>query len=384
MATDELSAGCGGGYRAKGAAGRRRDPGACVVAFLDFAGRAPKAEGVFRLSPRPDHVNNHLMRTFVLAVSAGLLSSCAVTTSGVQPPRSMPAARAALRPEFRIFYDTLQDYGDWVLIEPYGYVFRPRVDFHTWRPYESGFWAPSDSYGWVWISSEPYGWATYHYGRWFYDDFQSWVWQPGLEWGPAWVSWQGSDQYVGWTPLAPGSGWRPLDAQVPGGRYLYTTVDQLGTTDLQVRRESQLGEEVAKAQPIENDAVVDGVRVPTGPSIERIERATGRMLTRVRIADLVPQAGRGPEPGVPAGAPAQAGPGPSQGVTGSGAPGSASALRLDETRRAGEQAAREARALKARGGVVPARVPVVRLLGLPIELRGRPAGRDSTRAKPGG
>ena len=36
------------------------------------------------------------------------------------------------------------DYGDWVLIEPYGYVFRPRVGFDTWHPYWDGFWAPTD------------------------------------------------------------------------------------------------------------------------------------------------------------------------------------------------------------------------------------------------
>ncbi len=305
-----------------------------------------------------------------LAACAGWLWSCAVTTTGVQPTRSMPAARAALRPEFRIFYDTLHDYGDWVLIEPYGYLFRPRVDFHNWRPYESGFWAPSDSYGWVWISSEPYGWATYHYGRWFYDEFQGWVWLPGVDWAPAWVDWQSAGRNVGWSPLGPGLGWQPVSAQVPGGRYLYTTADQLGSTDLQVKRESELGDEVANARTVQNDAVVEGVRVPLGPSIERVERYTGRSLPRVLIADLLPHAG---------GAPPATAPGTS---TVSEAPAPARRLTLEETRQAGEQAAREARALKERGGAVPERVPVVRPLGQPIELRERPAGRDSSRARP--
>ena len=53
-----------------------------------------------------------------------------------------------------------QDDGDWTLIEPYGYVFRPHVNFVAWSPYQYGFWAPSDVYGWVWISAEPFGWAT--------------------------------------------------------------------------------------------------------------------------------------------------------------------------------------------------------------------------------
>ena len=43
-------------------------------------------------------------------VLAALSSSCAVSTPGVEPTRSMPAARAGLRPEYRIFYDTLGDY----------------------------------------------------------------------------------------------------------------------------------------------------------------------------------------------------------------------------------------------------------------------------------
>ena len=64
----------------------------------------------------------------LLAIGAG---SCA-TTPAVEPS-SEPvtnsatyAARAGLRPEYRVFYDALVDYGDWVLIEPYGWVFRPR------------------------------------------------------------------------------------------------------------------------------------------------------------------------------------------------------------------------------------------------------------------
>ena len=92
----------------------------------------------------------------------------------------MPAARAALRPEYRLFYDSLVDYGDWVLIEPYGFMFRPRVDFATFRPYADGFWAPSDPWGWVWISAEPFGWATYHYGRWGYSRRIGWFWALGI------------------------------------------------------------------------------------------------------------------------------------------------------------------------------------------------------------
>src|SRR5213594_1639971 len=82
--------------------------------------------------------------------------SCAVSGNLTPVQSSMPAARAGLRPEYRVFYDELIDYGDWKLIEPYGFVFRPRTRFQTWSPYYDGFWSPSDSYGWVWVSGEPY------------------------------------------------------------------------------------------------------------------------------------------------------------------------------------------------------------------------------------
>ena len=99
-------------------------------------------------------------------------------------------------------------------------MFRPQVDFSDWRPYSYGFWAPSDAYGWVWVSSEPYGWATYHYGRWYYDEFQGWVWIPGAEWGPAWVAWEQTDDYVGWAPLGPGGSWNQFrTANAPGGPF---------------------------------------------------------------------------------------------------------------------------------------------------------------------
>ena len=133
------------------------------------------------------------LRTVLALAVALTLAGCASTGYQAVSP-TMSAAKAGLQPEYRIFYDALEEYGDWNLIEPYGYVFRPRVSFVAWQPYQEGFWVPSDVWGWVWISSEPFGWATYHYGTWMNDRFQGWVWVPGLDWGPAWVSWQMADQ----------------------------------------------------------------------------------------------------------------------------------------------------------------------------------------------
>jgi hypothetical protein len=101
------------------------------------------------------------------------------------------------------FYDALDPYGEWIELERYGYAFRPNTNqVAMWRPYTDGGWVYTE-YGWTWRSNEPFGWATYHYGRWAKLPRLGWVWIPGTEWGPAWVSWRRSSDYVGWAPLPP-------------------------------------------------------------------------------------------------------------------------------------------------------------------------------------
>jgi hypothetical protein len=101
------------------------------------------------------------------------------------------------------FYDALDPYGEWIELEPYGYAFRPNTNQTAlWRPYTDGGWVYTE-YGWTWRSNEPFGWATYHYGRWTRLPRLGWVWIPGTEWGPAWVSWRRSSDYIGWAPLPP-------------------------------------------------------------------------------------------------------------------------------------------------------------------------------------
>jgi hypothetical protein len=102
------------------------------------------------------------------------------------------------------FYDSLASYGNWIERPSYGWVWTPRGVSASWRPYQAGHWVWSDQ-GWTWLSDEPYGWATYHYGRWYQDPEIGWAWVPGNDWAPAWVSWQEGDDYVGWAPLPPGA-----------------------------------------------------------------------------------------------------------------------------------------------------------------------------------
>jgi type II secretory pathway pseudopilin PulG len=92
---------------------------------------------------------------------------------------------------YSTFYRKLDPYGVWRETPNYGYVWQPQEAerSRSWRPYTNGRWVYTDA-GWTWISEEPFGWATYHYGRWTRLRNIGWVWVPGDEWAPAWVSWR--------------------------------------------------------------------------------------------------------------------------------------------------------------------------------------------------
>jgi probable HAF family extracellular repeat protein len=116
------------------------------------------------------------------------------------PPQ--PPVSESNEENYDVFYNRLSsDEGSWVEAGNYGYCFRPRVS-EDWRPYQDGHWVWTDR-GWYWDSNEPFGWATYHYGRWADIAGTGWCWIPGNQWAPAWVSWRESDEDVGWAPLPP-------------------------------------------------------------------------------------------------------------------------------------------------------------------------------------
>jgi hypothetical protein len=105
---------------------------------------------------------------------------------------------------FQTFYDSLATMGTWIQTADYGYVWQPQVNDPDWAPYTNGHWVYTDA-GWTWDSDEPWGWATYHYGRWVNLEGIGWVWVPGYTWAPAWVSWRYGDGFAGWAPLPPDS-----------------------------------------------------------------------------------------------------------------------------------------------------------------------------------
>jgi hypothetical protein len=312
-------------------------------------------------------MRNRQRSRLVLVLLALTQLSCA-TAALVPGEESMPAARLSLPVEQRVFYDALEGYGDWLLIEPLGFVFRPFDSDESWHPYLHGYWAPSAMYGWVWISGEPYGWATYHYGAWYHDDYQGWVWIPDDDWGPAWVAWAMSDDYVGWAPLPP-RGYAPELA--PGGGFLYVPLSSLAATDLprRARTAAQLGVALGTPVAVEDLRERDGVVFNAGPPFALVERRAGP-LTRVTLEDLAPAADGAP--------PAAARPGRHAPARGPGASGPAAPVR-----RSGEEAARQARSVTERGAAPPPVVGVLRPdlrreAARPLPAGPRPAGPDST------
>ncbi len=111
-------------------------------------------------------------------------------------------AQGSVSVSFGVFYDGLSAHGEWIACGGGTYGWRPDGVSAGWRPYTVGRWVWTDD-GWYWLSEEPWGWATFHYGRWHYDDYYGWIWIPGYDWAPAWVEWRYGGGSVGWAPLSP-------------------------------------------------------------------------------------------------------------------------------------------------------------------------------------
>src|SRR5438128_361742 len=109
---------------------------------------------------------------------------------------------SAAGPSMDDFRSGLDRYGRWVDTPQYGWVWQPTQVSYRWQPYWDGRWVWTTA-GWTWVTDEPWGWATYHYGRWALVDGAGWVWLPGRVWAPAWVAWRWGGGYAGWCPLGP-------------------------------------------------------------------------------------------------------------------------------------------------------------------------------------
>ncbi len=189
-------------------------------------------------------------------------------------------------------YNYLAIYGNWVYMQPYGYVWTPRNMGYQWRPYSNGHWVMTE-YGWTWIAYEPWGSIPFHYGRWGYDDYMGWYWVPGTTWGPAWVSWRGNDQYTGWAPLQPGIEIRvgmdfgSLSINIPLRSWNFLQTSHFMDSDvnrysLPYERNSTLFNYTNDRNNygFRNDRIYNG-----GIGVDIVQRATRRNVTQYRIQD---------------------------------------------------------------------------------------------------
>ena len=118
------------------------------------------------------------------------------------------ASSRYLPPELSAYSNDFDTGGRWVDVPEYGHVWTPTISVGVnWAPYRDGRWIWRDG-EYVWVSSDSWGWAPYHYGRWAFVASVGWLWVPPVRgdvyWGPGYVGWVNTGDYVAWVPLAPG------------------------------------------------------------------------------------------------------------------------------------------------------------------------------------
>lgn len=183
-----------------------------------------------------------------------------------------------------VFNGPLSGCGHWVDRAPYGRCWYPAYVSSGWRPYCNGYWMWTDC-GWYWVSDEPWAWACYHYGRWVYDPYYGWLWVPDTVWGPSWVAWRSSDDYVGWAPLPPECGFGPGGGFVFREEFIRPTafvfVDVHHFSD-PVRPHTVIVNNtriINRTVNVTKITQVNNVVVNNGPRVEVVQRLTPRKLT---------------------------------------------------------------------------------------------------------
>jgi len=191
------------------------------------------------------------------------------------------------------FEAPLASHGTWVEFGSYGRCWRPARVAVGWRPFCAGEWVWTDC-GWYWASDEPWAWACYHYGTWTEDPTIGWVWVPGVEWAPAWVSWRVGGGYIGWAPLPPRgvvfAGTPRPEAFVFIGEGKFAGPIRPGTL---VIKDAGVFKRTMAFGAVERETRSFGalgpqkVMVNKGPSLQRIQKATGRSFSAVSIREAV-------------------------------------------------------------------------------------------------
>jgi hypothetical protein len=196
-----------------------------------------------------------------------------------------------------VFYSNLHPYGRWIQRASYGWVWEPTRVRVGWRPYTVGRWVNTE-YGWTWVSDEPWGWATYHYGRWLEDPEYGWLWVPGREWGPAWCSFQQGNGYIGWAPLPPSVGFQVgFGIQIGGLRLsasiaprAYSFVPERAFLESRVDRvivpQARNLTFIRNTRDITSIRVINNRIVNQSVPVQRIEQVTGQRVQRFRVSEV--------------------------------------------------------------------------------------------------
>lgn len=192
---------------------------------------------------------------------------------------------------FQIFYSNLSPHGHWHVSAGYGRVWQPDVYAPGWNPYLDGHWVYTDV-GWTWVSDYAWGGIPYHYGTWVMDPALGWVWVPGYVWAPAWVVFRTSPDYIGWAPVSPGFRIGVASSTPASSSFIFVATG--GFTAPHIRAHVITGARratvVRKTTVVNRISVRNNIVVNHGPEVDRVERASGRVIRPVRI-ERVPRAG---------------------------------------------------------------------------------------------
>jgi len=72
-------------------------------------------------------------------------------------------------PYYASGFADLYNYGAFSSCGGYGFGWRPFGAGFGWSPFTNGQWFLDPTFGWTWVSFQPWGWAPYHYGSWLFD-----------------------------------------------------------------------------------------------------------------------------------------------------------------------------------------------------------------------
>jgi hypothetical protein len=233
----------------------------------------------------------------IFLVALGVAVQAASSETGLMAKPGGPSAIGRQDPgadlDMDYCYNYLAPYGNWVNLDPWGYVWCPRNMGYRWRPYSDGHWVWTDD-GWTWISDLEWGWMPFHYGRWGWNDDIGWFWVPGTSWGPAWVCWRSNDLYMGWAPFPPGLEFRAgmnfamFGMDIPGRFWIFIGCSHFMDGEIY---DSVLpferNEMIVGATALRNDFRFRGNRfVNQGMGIDAVRLATGHEVKRYSLQDV--------------------------------------------------------------------------------------------------